>query len=221
MSLNILIIDDEEEICISLKEYFEFYGYNARYMCQSKYFLKCIEINRPDVILLDLNMPGIRGMEILSQLNASGMEIPIIIISGHATIKDTVQAMKLGALNLYPKPVDMDTLLEEVKGLEAGHSQDSSVIAQEEILTQDPEMIRILNMAKEAAKTDATILITGESGTGKELIANTVHKFSQRSGKPFVKVNCAAIMQTLLESEIFGHEKGGFYRSSQPKDRVI
>lgn len=214
MSLNLLIIDDEEEICLSLKEFFEYYGYSCRTISRPDGFLEKIRKNRPDVILLDLKMPGTGGIEILDGMKSSDLDIPIIVISGYASIQDTVRVMKLGALNLYTKPVDMDTLLEEIRGLEP---EERSSVAQEEIVTQDARMLQILNMAREAARTDATVLVTGESGTGKELIANTIHQYSNRSEEPFVKVNCAAIMQTLLESEIFGHEKGAFTGADKRK----
>jgi len=227
MSLKILIIDDEEEICRSLSEFFEYYGYSCRHSCHPERLDYEWKSYKPDVILLDLRMSKMDGIEVILRLNHSGKEIPFIIISGHASIRDTVQVMKLGAMNLYPKPVEMDTLLSEIRGIESklklresldydSDDPDSSELS-EAILTQDPLMLRILNMAKEAARTDAIVLIQGESGTGKELIASTIHRNSSCKNGPFIKVNCAAIMKSLLESEIFGHEKGAFTGALQRK----
>ncbi|OQY31216.1 MAG: hypothetical protein B6241_14615 [Spirochaetaceae bacterium 4572_59] len=218
MSLKILIIDDEEEICLTLTEYFEYYGYECRYLCSSGSIEKMLQQYKADVILLDLKMPEWDGFEVIDSLNLSERNIPYIVISGHASISDTVKVMKLGAMNLYPKPVDMDTLLTEIRGLEQKRELKSKgetahtlpAESYEKILTQNPLMIRVIQMAKDVAGTNAGVLIRGESGTGKELIAVAIHTNSSSKEGPFVKVNCAALMDTLLESEIFGHEKGAF-----------
>src|SRR3989442_7917993 len=173
----------------------------------------------PSMILLDIMLPGKDGIEVLSNVKAIYPSIPIIILSGIGQIKTVVEAMKIGASNYLTKPfeeealelaienaIEKHRLKEEVKTLK----QQLAYVEQGNILTSNPQMLRIIDIARQVAATDVPVLILGESGVGKEVIASFIHEQSNRSEGPFVKVNCAALPHELLESELFGYERGAF-----------
>jgi two-component system, NtrC family, response regulator AtoC len=210
MSKNVLIVDDEIEICLSLKELLEANNYSALYTTEPERALELLQNNRVDLVLVDIRMPKLGGIDLLKLIKSRFSSIPVIIISGHATIDTAVKAMKYGACNLFTKPIEFEALLHEIQNLLSTEAVKDRMPKADKLISQSSEIRKLLDLVHKAAPTDATVLITGESGTGKELIANTLHSLSPRNDMPYVKVNCAAIPETLLESEIFGHEKGAF-----------
>jgi DNA-binding NtrC family response regulator len=213
----ILIVDDEEEVCISLKEILETKGFNACYETDPREVIRTLEKNTISLVLLDIRMPSIGGIDLLQRVKARFCKLPIIMFSGHATVDDAIRAMRFGATNLYTKPLDINGLVQEIEKIQSVKQDIPCYTDKARILTRNPEMERILTLVEKAAPTEATVLITGESGTGKELIANILHQQSTRSSEQLVKINCAAIPETLLESEMFGHEKGAFTDAKEQK----
>ena len=170
-----------------------------------------------DVIFCDIKMPGMDGVEVLDKLSESGNEAPVVMISGHGSIDTAVECIKKGAYDFIQKPLDLNRILITLK-----NATDKSTLVREtkalkkkvggvqEIIGESPAIVRIKNMIDRVAPTDARVLITGANGTGKELVARWLHEKSDRSSMPFIEVNCAAIPSELIESELFGHEKGAF-----------
>lgn len=214
---SILVIDDEHEICESIKMILEYEDYSVDYTTDSTKGIQKLEYGSYDVLLLDIQMPVKSGFEILSYLKEKGNDIRVIMISAHASVQNAVTATKLGAFDFLEKPIDRDKLLISVRNA----SEQSSLIkenkklkkelsATEVIMGNSSSIKNILETITRVAKTDARVLITGENGTGKELVAQEIHKQSLRSNKELIEVNCAAIPHELIESELFGHEKGSF-----------
>jgi len=171
----------------------------------------------PDLVLLDIKMPGMNGLEALAEIRKADEALPVAMISGHGTITDAMQATRLGAFDFIEKPFTSERVLVTVaKGLEVRELRQENrelKLAMEsryEIVGNSPSLRRVLEAVKRAAPTNATVLLLGESGVGKELVARTIHRNSPRAGQRFVQVNCAAIPEELIESELFGHEKGSF-----------
>ncbi len=218
---RILVIDDEPDIRKTLKMTLEYEGYEVLAASAGNEGLDMAGSERPDAILLDIKMPGLDGLEVLERLTASGSEAAIIMISGHGDISDAVKATKLGAFDFLEKPLEEDRLLlalrnaleqsrlkGEVERLREGEQDRFDLIGDSGLMSALRDVIR------SAAASTATVLITGESGTGKELVARALHRQSPRAGGPFIKVNCAAIPEDLIESELFGHERGAFTGAS-------
>ncbi len=155
-------------------------------------------------------MPTLGVIELLKIIKEEINSIPIIVISGHATVENAVKAMKYGAINLHTKPINMPDLFSEIEKLSRSIQTRQNINPSTTIITENSEMKHLLALAKKAAPTGAAVIITGESGTGKELIADNLHYFSDRRHKPYIKIDCAAIPEGLIESELFGHEKGAF-----------
>ncbi len=214
---SILVIDDEREICESIKMILEYEDYLVDYTTDSYKGLQKIEYGNYDALLLDIQMPGNNGFEILNWLLEKEIEMKVIMISAHASVENAVRSTKLGAFDFLEKPIDRDKLLIVVR-----NAAEQSVLAREnrklkkdisvseKIIGTSSAIKTILETVERVAKTDARIMITGENGTGKELIAQAIHKQSGRSNKELIEVNCAAIHHELIDSELFGHEKGSF-----------
>lgn len=214
---SILVIDDEKEICESIKMILEYEDYSVDYTTDSAKGMQKLEFGNYDALLLDIQIPGKNGFEILSWLKEKGNDIKVIMISAHASVQNAVTATKLGAFDFLEKPIDRDKLLisvrnavEQLSLLKENKKLKKELSATDVIIGSSPVIKNILETISRVARTDARILITGENGTGKELVAQEIHKQSDRSNKELVEVNCAAIPHELIESELFGHEKGSF-----------
>lgn len=210
MDFSILIVDDEEEICASLSEILMHHGYNAHVLMNPEGFFDKLQNNEIDLIIMDVKMPTVSGINLLKQFKEADYTIPTIMISGYASSEEIVTAMRCGALNFYSKPIKLDKILDEIGKIAEVHSLRQTAAVGLKLVTQNGKMKTILSAIETIAPTDASILITGESGTGKELVAASIHEQSARKEKPFIKINCAAIPETLLESELFGYEQGAF-----------
>ena len=221
---SILIIDDEKEICESLKMILEYENYNVDYSVNVIDGMKNLESNQFDLLLLDIQMPQKTGFEILKWISNNKIQINVIMISAHSSLDNAVKATKLGAFDFIEKPIDRDKLLISVRNalktselIKENKKLKENLYEETKILGKSDAIKNILETIGRVAKTDARILITGENGTGKELVAREIHKQSNRSERELVEVNCAAIPNDLIESELFGHEKGAFTGAMQKR----
>lgn len=220
MKFNVLIVDDEKNIREGLGKALELDGYNVLLAVDGQDALERIEEEEIDLVIADLRMPRLSGEELLRRVVHSYPTVPVIILTGHGTIETAVQAMRDGAYDFLTKPVNLDRLsllckrALSTRELVMQHRQMQEELEQQKrfqnIIGKSSEMQRIFELVKQVAPTKASVLITGESGVGKELIADALHNASNRKEKPFVRVHCAALSESLLESELFGHEKGAF-----------
>jgi len=217
MGKQILVVDDEERIRQSLTGVLKDEGYEVLEVRDGVQALKQIETDPPDLVLLDIWMPGMDGMETLERMKAQIPNLPIIMISGHANIELAVKATKLGAFDFIEKPLSLEKVLLTVNNalVVSKLEQENRALRQEvqrkyEIVGNSSEIQQLKEQIKIVAPTNGWVLITGENGTGKELVARGIHRLSLRAEKSFVEVNCAAIPEELIESELFGHEKGSF-----------
>ena len=213
---RILIVDDEESIRRSLEKIFVYEGYEVSLASNGQHALGFIQNQTPDVVFLDIKMPGMDGMEVLHQLNQLEFENPVVMISGHGSIQTAVDATRLGAFDFMEKPLQRDRVLLVCRNAlekKALLTENKMLMAEKEMpynmIGEHPAFVELKNRLNKVAPTRATVLILGESGTGKELIARYIHHASRRRGR-FVQVNCAAIPEDLIESELFGHVKGSF-----------
>ena len=217
MKRSILIVDDEESIRFSLKGGLEDEGYHTLLAADGEEAVQVIENNEIDLILLDIWMPGKDGLQILEELNKDGFRPPVIIMTGHGSIDTAIRATRLGALDFIEKPLDLNKIIITINNtlhLRALEEENALLRKKaekdDEIVGSSPAIGKLKEQIDRAAPSDAWVLILGENGTGKELVARRLHKKSRRNKQPFVEVNCAAIPQELIESELFGHEKGAF-----------
>ncbi|MBI3989043.1 MAG: sigma-54-dependent Fis family transcriptional regulator [candidate division NC10 bacterium] len=217
---TILVADDDRAIREALAKILSKEGFQVLLAEDGRKALDLLRTHRAQIILADLKMPGLSGLELLKAAKAISPEVEVIMITGHGSIEEAVEAMKEGAYDFITKPFQRVSLMKAVrKALEkqalvvenrALQARLVELQQQGRIIGTSPAMQRVLELVEQVAGSSATILIQGESGTGKELIANAIHAFSPRHDRPFLKVNCAAIPETLLESELFGYEKGAF-----------
>ncbi len=217
MKARILVIDDEAAIRDSLRMILEYEEYQFVGAASGQEGIAAVQRDRPDLVLLDIKMPGMDGIEVLRKLHALDETLPIVMISGHGTTATAVEAIRSGAVDFLDKPLSSErvivTLQNALRQSELTSENRERKLAMEsryEIVGQSPGLRTVLDAVKRAAPTNATVLLLGESGVGKELVARTVHRNSPRAGQRFVQVNCAAIPEELIESELFGHEKGSF-----------
>jgi two-component system response regulator AtoC len=216
--MKILIVDDEQEIREKILRFFKLEndiealtaenGLSAKRMLENEVF---------DAVITDLNMPGMNGMELLKWIQEEGPSLPVILMSGYGDIPDAVEAMKLGAKDYIVKPFDLEEFLIRIRRIIENHElQDKIELGKREHvgfqgwIGQSPAMLKIKDLIEKIAPTPSTVLITGESGTGKEVVARMIHQLSPRAEKPFVAINMAGVPENLLESELFGYEKGAF-----------
>ena len=214
---KILVIDDERSIRNTLKDILEYEKYEVDLAEDGIKALEKVKTAEYDIILCDIKMPGMDGIEVLEKLGELTPDTPVVMISGHGNIDTAVDSIKKGAFDYIEKPLDLNRLLITIR-----NAMDKSSLVSEtkilkkkvnkkyEIVGESPALKAVVEMADRVAKTDARVLITGANGTGKELVARRIHDQSNRSAGPFIEVNCAAIPSELIESELFGHEKGAF-----------
>jgi two-component system nitrogen regulation response regulator NtrX len=214
---DILVVDDEQEVLKSILDILRDEGYRPRGVGDGQEALRAIQKAAPDLVILDIWMPGIDGLEILEAIKRLHAELPVVMISGHGTIETAVKATKLGAYDYLEKPLDLEKVQLTVRHALDHRRLEWENRALRETLDRRYEIVgesKAIKMLREqilsAAPSNGRVLIRGESGTGKELIARAIHRHSARSDKPFVVVNCAAIPEELIESELFGHERGAF-----------
>jgi two-component system nitrogen regulation response regulator NtrX len=217
MKPRILVIDDESGIRDSLKMILEYEGYEFRGAATGQDGISLVDRDEPDLVLLDIKMAGMDGIEVLQRLRAAHETLPVVMISGHATVSTAVEATKLGAFDFIEKPLSTERVLVTVRNALAQHrladenlSLRQAAEVRHQLVGESVALKGVLEAVKRAAPTGATVLITGESGVGKELVARAIHRNSLRAKERFVQVNCAAIPDDLIESELFGHEKGSF-----------
>ena len=217
MSKTILVVDDEKDIRTALTGILEDEGYQVVTAASGLDALETVRLEMPDLALLDIWMPGIDGLETLERLKALFPQLIVIMISGHGTIETAVRATKLGAFDFIEKPLSLDKVLITVnnalrmKELRIENEELKKAVGNEyELVGNSSEMTALREQIMRVAPTTASVLVTGENGTGKELVARSIHYYSQRKDKPFIAINCAAIPEELIESELFGHEKGAF-----------
>ena len=223
---KILIIDDERSIRRALGEILQFEGYEVTEAEHGNQGIDACKNDSFDLIFCDIKMPGKDGMEVLAELHPLFPDIPIVMISGHGTIETAVEAIKKGAFDFIEKPLDLNRILvtlrnanERVSLLEQTTILKTTIkrIKGTSLIGESEPIRRIREMIEKVAPSDARVLITGENGSGKELVARSLHDLSNRAKMPFIEVNCAAIPSELIESELFGHEKGAF--TSAVKDK--
>jgi two-component system nitrogen regulation response regulator NtrX len=214
---RILVIDDEAAIRDSLKMTLEYEGYEFLAAATGQEGLALIERESPDLVLLDVKMPGMDGLEVLDRVRAINDALPVVVVSGHGTISTAVEATKKGAFDFIEKPFASDRVLVSLRNAldqrrlrDENRSLKKAVEVRHQMIGESPALKQVTAAIARAAPTNATVLIQGESGVGKELVARTIHRNSLRSRERFVQVNCAAIPEELIESELFGHEKGSF-----------
>lgn len=218
----ILVVDDEASIRRTLREILEYEDYAVDEAEDGEAAIEKLRKDRFDVVLLDVKMPKLDGLEVLTAMGKEQIDVPVVMISGHGTIETAVEATKLGAFDFVEKPPDLNRLLLSIRNaMDRGQLQSENKRMRQTIvekvsgdltpiLGESPGIRAIKDTIERVAPTEARVLITGEAGTGKELVAKWVHKLSHRNEGPIVEVNCAAIPSELIESELFGHEKGSF-----------
>lgn len=214
---KILVIDDEKSIRITLKDILEHEGLEVDLASNGPEGIEIFRSADYDVILCDIKMPDMDGLEVLEKIQDISRDVPVIMISGHGTIDTAVEAIKKGAFDFIEKPPDLNRLLITIRNAmdKTNLITETKVLKRKvsktnEMIGESRAMLKVKEMIDRVAPTDARVLITGKNGTGKELVARWLHEKSERSDYPFVEVNCAAIPSELIESELFGHEKGAF-----------
>lgn len=214
---KILIIDDEKAIRATLKEILEFEGFKIEEAAEGAEGIAKFQEHKFDVVLCDIKMPRMDGIEVLEKLYEINSDVPVVMISGHGNIETAVEAVKKGAFDFIAKPLDLNRLLVTIR-----NAMDRALLVKEtkvlkkkvnkafDMVGESGGIKKIKELIEKVAPTDARVLITGANGTGKELVARWIHEKSNRSSGPLIEVNCAAIPSELIESELFGHEKGAF-----------
>ncbi|HSP88858.1 MAG TPA: sigma-54 dependent transcriptional regulator [Ignavibacteriaceae bacterium] len=221
---SIIIIDDEKEICESIKFILEYENYSVDYSTQASEGINKISSGNFSALLLDIQMPEMSGFEVLKKVKEINPNLSVIIISAHGSVENAIKATKLGAFDFIEKPIDRDKLLISVRNASEQSNLiienkeiKKSLIGDGKILGSSKAITGILEIIDRVAPLDTRVLITGENGTGKELVARAIHDKSERKDKQFIEVNCAAIPNELIESELFGHEKGSFTGAFQQR----
>ena len=217
MKARILVVDDEAEIRRSVRMILEYDGYDVLEASSGPEGVALAEKESPDLVFLDVKMPGMDGLEALQRIRAVNDTLPVVIISGHGTVSTAVEATKAGAFDFIEKPLASERVLltirnalDQTRLADENRSLKRAVEVRHQMVGESPALRHVWDAIKRAAPTNATVLLLGESGAGKELVARSIHRNSLRSRERFVQVNCAAIPEELIESELFGHEKGSF-----------
>ncbi len=224
---TVLVIDDQESARMLLGRHVEAFGYRALLASSVKSALEQLQREHVDLVITDLRMPEMDGIEGLRQFIAADSQLPVIVLTAHATIETAVMAMKIGAFDYLRKPFEPEEMeivvaraLEHRRLVEENRKLRAQVDAQyqlENLIGKSAAMLRVFDLIRRVSPARAPVLVTGESGTGKDLVARAVHGLSPRARKTFLSLNCAAVPETLLESELFGHEKGAFSGADRPR----
>jgi two-component system nitrogen regulation response regulator NtrX len=217
MKARILVIDDESAIRDTMRMILEYEGHDVLAAGSGPEGLAMVEREAPDLVFLDVKMPGLDGLEVLSRLRGLSDALPVVIISAHGTSATALEAGRLGAFRFIEKPLSKEQVLDAVReGVELGslrrenRTLRTALETRHQLVGDSPALARVMDQVRRAAPSHATVLILGESGVGKELVARAIHRASLRARERFVQVNCAAIPEELIESELFGHERGAF-----------
>jgi two-component system nitrogen regulation response regulator NtrX len=215
--MKILIVDDEINIRMTLKDILEDEGYETLMVGTGEKAISIVKNENFDMVILDVKLPGIDGIETFKKIHSNLPDLDVLMISGHSDISTAVNAVKLGAYDFLEKPISMIKILTAVRNIQEKKSLQNKVIQDEveqyekyKFIGNSPQINKVLKLVEKVASTDSKVLVRGESGTGKELIAYAIHHNSLRKNKPFIKFNSAAIPESLVESELFGHERGAF-----------
>ena len=227
---KILVCDDDETLCYLLKEQLLEEGFSVDTVYDGKFAIENIKRSNYDVLLLDLNMKEVSGEEVLKFVKDYNANVQVVILSAQGEMRKAIDCIKAGAYDFITKPYDFDELLITINRA----IEHKELLVKTEILTKEiskkgsdsivgnsPQLRRVLNLANKAAISESNILIEGETGTGKELLAEYIHKQSARKDKPFVVINCASLPDQLIESELFGHEKGAFTDAKSTKQGLV
>jgi DNA-binding NtrC family response regulator len=225
---TLLIVDDEKNTRDGLKQFLEGQGYDVLTAANAEEAMQMFREEKPDMVLTDIRMPGMDGVTLMAKMKAESPRTPVILLTAYGSVEDAVKAMKNGAFYYLTKPVNLDEVDFLVKkalssaSLEEENRELRQALFKEkfergDILAKSKKMKEVLRLVDQIAQSQAAVLIEGESGTGKELIAHRIHEQSPRKNQPFVAVHCAALTETLLASELFGHEKGAFTGASERK----
>lgn len=223
MQRSVLVVDDEESICKSLEGVLSDEGFSVMIAKSGEEALAMMDEKLPDLVLLDIWLPGIDGIEVLRRMRETLPDIPVIIMSGHGTIETAVKATKLGAYDFIEKPLSIEKILITLDNafnyrmLREENKLLRQKIRYPDLTGRSPAMMRLREQISKLAPTDSCVLIMGENGTGKEVVARYIHKKSKRASRPFIELNCAAIPDSLIESELFGYEKGAFTGADHSK----
>ena len=223
MTPLVLIVDDDPDIRALLARTLERIGYESEVVGRGDEALDRVREGGVDILLTDVNMPGVSGIDLLRVLSEEGIRLPTLVMSGAATIDDALDAVRLGAIDFIEKPVTRARLkVSLARGLELTRLREETTarrgVSDESVIRGSSEAVRSLRaMIRKVARTEGRVLITGENGTGKELVASAIHAGSHRVDHPFVKLNCSAIPRDLVESELFGHERGAFTGAHQAR----
>ncbi|MDI6728219.1 MAG: sigma-54 dependent transcriptional regulator [Thermodesulfovibrionales bacterium] len=216
---KILVVDDQKTVCYSLQRFLQSEGYDVHTATSGEDALSVLNDANPDLVIMDVRMPEMDGLEVLRRIKESHPKVQVIMMTAFSTTEKAIEAIKLGAYDYLTKPFDNDELLIRAKDAIKTREMMEEVVTFDEvkdyaggerIIGKSPAMLDIYKQIGRAAPTDATVLIKGENGTGKELVARAIYHYSNRSSKPFLAINCAAIPEQLLESELFGYERGAF-----------
>ena len=216
MRATLLIVDDEKNILLTLKRALEVEGYACEVAGGGKLALELFAAKPVDAVVMDVRMPDLDGLEVLRRMKELRPLTPVIMMSGHGSFETAVAATKLGAHTFVPKPIDREQLLVSIRNALGSKARDEeledlkSELGSYEMVGKSPAMARLYELIRKAAPSEGRVLVTGENGSGKELIARAIHAHSRRKQRPFVKLNCAAVPHELIESELFGHERGAF-----------
>ncbi len=222
---KVLVIDDETAVRKALAEILEYEKYDVDQASNGPEALEKIEKNTYDIVLCDIKMPQMDGIEVLEKINASHPDMPVIMITGHGSVETAVEALKKGAYDFIEKPIDLNRLIVAVRNASEKKNlvKETKILRKKikksyEIVGESEAIKHVKEIIDRVAPTDARVLITGENGTGKELVARELHEKSNRATGPFIEVNCAAIPSELIESELFGHEKGAFTSAHKKRE---